>query len=56
MDDCWADMSSVMIQKMKDDGEIYELILNPGEILNIPSGVWHSVENLDNTLSFTFHF
>ena len=56
VDDCWADISSVMIQKMKDTNQICEFILKPGEIFNIPHKMWHSVENLDNTLSFTFHF
>ena len=57
--DYWSnlDMSdNRLINKMKEKKELYEIILHPGEIINIPRYVWHAVENLDNTVSFTFHY
>ena len=57
--DYWSDFdlsNNERIEEMKEKKELHEIILNPGEILNIPSYIWHAVENLDNTVSFTFHY
>ena len=57
--DYWSDFdlsNNKEIERMKEKEELFEIILQPGEILNIPSYIWHAVENLENTVSFTFHY
>jgi len=57
--DYWAEFdlsNNERIAELKDRGELYEIIVGAGEILNIPHHVWHGVINLENTVSFTVHY
>ena len=44
------------ISRMKKDGNLSEVIVEEGEILNIPRNIWHAVVNLEDTVAFTFHY
>ena len=36
------------------DAEVFQCVLNPGDILYMPPGVWYQVRSLDETISFNF--
>ena len=44
------------LSKMKKEKTICEIIVNKGEILNIPRNIWHAVINLEDTVAFTLHY
>ena len=54
--DYWSDYDIRDKKKLSDDKNIVEIMVNKGEILNIPRNIWHAVENMENTVSFTFHY
>jgi len=57
--DYWGEFdlsNNERIAEMKKAGELCEIIVGAGDILNIPHHVWHAVINLENTVSFTFHY
>ena len=57
--DNWTDFDpedEMRVKRMKEEGNLYEIIVEKGEILNIPRNVWHAVINLEDTVAFTFHY
>lgn len=57
--DYWGEFdlsNNERVSELKRRGELCEIIVDRGDILNIPHNVWHAVINLENTVSFTFHY
>ena len=44
------------VSAMKDNNELCEIVLEKGDILNIPKNVWHAVINMEDSVAFTFHY
>ncbi len=47
---------NVRVSNMKDQGTLCEIVVEKGEILNIPRNIWHAVINLEDSVAFTFHY
>lgn len=41
---------------MKRDGNLSEIVVEKGDILNIHRNIWHAVINLEDNVAFTFHY
>lgn len=44
------------ISRMKREGNLSEIVVEKGDILNIPRNIWHAVVNLEDSVAFTFHY
>lgn len=44
------------LRTLEKQGALISVVLEEGEILNIPRNSWHAVENLEDSVAFTLHF
>jgi len=44
------------INNLKQQVKVFDIVVNSGQILNIPCMWWHAVINLDDTIAFTYQY